>query len=287
MGETIWELIGYLMFAGNPLQKAVMLIGTGRNGKGTLLRVITSVLGEQNISAVTLQGFAREKFHRAELFNKLANVAGDLDSTYMPETGQFKSITGGDHIYAEYKGQQGFKFRAHAVPVFSANEIPASADATSGYFERWIVIKFPHSFAGREDPGLEARLTTADELRGVAAKAIPALRGLMERQRFAETESAVEAKQEFRRASDPVTSWIEERCHVDPALGSIKRTTMYENYKGWASANGHQALSARKFNGRVLGFGGGISQVRVNGYESFKGVELALPPDPFTDDAAL
>ena len=39
MVEMVWELIGYLLYSGNPLHKAVMLMGKGRNGKGTLLRV--------------------------------------------------------------------------------------------------------------------------------------------------------------------------------------------------------------------------------------------------------
>ncbi len=33
----IWELIGYTIYSGNPLHIAVLLYGTGRNGKGTLL----------------------------------------------------------------------------------------------------------------------------------------------------------------------------------------------------------------------------------------------------------
>ena len=36
--DVVWELVGYLLYAGNPLHKAVMLMGTGRNGKGTFLR---------------------------------------------------------------------------------------------------------------------------------------------------------------------------------------------------------------------------------------------------------
>lgn len=275
--ETMWEVIGYTMFSGNPLHKAVMLTGRGRNGKGTVLRVIAKLLGERNISAVTLQGLSMERgFNRVRLYNKLANIAGDLDPTYLAETGMFKSITGQDPIDAEYKGRDGFQFTAHAVPLFSANEIPAAADATPGYFSRWLVIPFPNDFRGREDPDLDARLTTPEELRGIAYTAVMALRNLMERRRFLECESTDAAMKEFRRASDHVTGWLEERCDVNADWGPVHQTKLYRDYKEWAMDNGHSALSARKFYGRLKGHG--LTWRKTNGLESFLGVKL-IPRD--------
>lgn len=90
----VWELIGYLMYNGNPLHKAVMLHGTGRNGKGTFLRTITTLLGRENVTAVSLQALASERFGPAGLFGKLANIAGDIDGTYLEQTAMFKAITG-------------------------------------------------------------------------------------------------------------------------------------------------------------------------------------------------
>lgn len=279
MIPTVWEVIGYLMFTGNPLHKAVMLTGSGRNGKGTLLRVITSLLGEHNVSSVTLQGLAKEKFQRVALYNKLANIAGDLDSTYLSETGAFKSITGQDLIHAEYKGRDGFHFTAHAVPVFSANEIPASSDSTDGYFSRWLVVPFPNSFLGKEDATLEARLTTPGELQGIARRAVAALRDLMERNRFQDTESSEAAMREFRRASDPVMGWLEERCDIDPELPPFNRKQLYDDYKAWTTENGHRVLSGVKFYARLRSHG--LSPCKVQGIQSLRGVRLA-PRDPFT-----
>ena len=277
--QTVWEVIGYLMFTGNPLHKAIMLTGSGRNGKGTLLRVITALLGARNVSAVTLQGLAKEKFQRVAMYNKLANIAGDLDSTYLSETGAFKSITGQDMVTAEYKGRDSFEFTAHAVPVFSANEIPASSDSTDGYFSRWEVIPFPNSFLGREDPTLEARLTTPEELRGVARRAVEALQVLMGRNGFQKTASSEAAMQEFRRASDPVMGWLEERCDLAPELGPSPRAELYTDYKKWAADNGQGVLSARKFYARLRS--NGMSPAKVNGTESLRGIRL-MYRDPFT-----
>jgi putative DNA primase/helicase len=90
----MWELIGYLTYSGNLLHKAVMLSGTGRNGKGTLLRVITALLGDDNTTSVSLHDLVNTRFSTASLFGKNANIAGDIDGGYIENTATFKAITG-------------------------------------------------------------------------------------------------------------------------------------------------------------------------------------------------
>ena len=45
----IWELIGYTLYSGNPLHVAVLLYGKGRNGKGTLIRVLKAAAGQPQL----------------------------------------------------------------------------------------------------------------------------------------------------------------------------------------------------------------------------------------------
>ena len=155
MVALAWELLGYLMFSGNPLHKAVMLTGTGRNGKGTFLRVVNALLGQGNVTSVSLHDLVNTRFSTASLFGKIANVAGDIDGTYLESTATFKAITGQDLISAEHKGRDRFDFVPWAVPLFSANKIPASSDVTTGYLSRWLVVPFPRDFTGREDRHLD------------------------------------------------------------------------------------------------------------------------------------
>lgn len=268
---VVWELIGYLLYSGNPLHKAVMLTGTGRNGKGTLLRTLTTLLGMRNITTVSLYDLAHTRFAPAALFGKLANIAGDIDGTYMENTAVFKAITGGDMINTEYKGRDRFDFRPWAVPVFSANKVPASADATAGYLSRWLVINFPHSFVGREDRWLDARLTTADELAGIARKGIEALPGLLQRGDFPETESTRQALAEFSRRVDQVRTWIDDCTVSDPEHWSY-RTELYEAYKQWAARDGHRPVRATEFYDRLEALG--LEPVTRRGQRGFKGLRV-------------
>ena len=115
----------------------ILLYGDGFNGKGTLLRVLTAVLGEGNVSAVSLHSLAEERFTRIGLLGRIANICGDIDASYIERTGLLKQASGEDLISAEHKFRKPAQFTSWAVPWFSANEIPASSDTSQGLLEPW------------------------------------------------------------------------------------------------------------------------------------------------------
>ena len=198
----IWEVLGYCLYSGNPFHKALLLHGAGRNGKGTLLRVITAMLGRNNVSSVPLHELSTNRFRAATLYGKIANIAGDLEGSYLESTGLFKNITGGDSIQGEHKYGAVFDFTPYALPIYSTNSVFSTPDNSEGYISRWLVIPFPHSFIGREDATLGERLEA--EVPGVTVKAVEGLQALMRRGRFAKTASTDAAAEEFARASDPI-----------------------------------------------------------------------------------
>ena len=97
--DLIQELFGYILHKDYSIEKAIMLYGKGRNGKGQFLELIKNFVGKDNLSAVSLQRLADENsFNIHELHTKLVNVGGDISDSYLSETGMFKSLTGNDII---------------------------------------------------------------------------------------------------------------------------------------------------------------------------------------------
>jgi len=255
--EFIWEVLGYLVLSGNPFQKAILFHGEGQNGKGTLIRVIEALLGSQNTSSVTLQDISEGKFETASLFGKIANLAGDIDPTYMRSTAKFKAITGEDMIDAQRKYQDGFKFRCWAVPVFSANKFWKSADTTAGYRRRWLLVSFPNQMTN-PIPGLSSKLVS--ELPGILAGAVRGLVRLMARGEFAVPESARAAKDAFDVAADQVREWLTDDAAVAHAIpGSTqvwaRSSEAYMTYRGWAENNGLGSVSMPEFKARLESMG--------------------------------
>lgn len=268
-----WEMLGYLIYSGNPLQRAFLFHGAGSNGKGTLIRVIKALLGEENTSEVTLQEITEGKFEVANLFGKIANLAGDIDPAYMKSTARFKAITGEDTMLAQRKYEHPFAFTCWAVPVFAANEFWKSADTTAGYRRRWQLLSFPNTFS--PNGSLSDSLTS--ELPGILAHAVASLRDLMARGDFDTPPSAQDEKTRFELAADQVREWLleDDRLRVtSPAdqCVSYAKADAYQLYKRWTETNGNGALPSAKWWGRMVTLG--YESYRSNGLTRVYGLSV-------------
>lgn len=276
--EFVQELFGYLMYSGNPFEVAFMFIGSGRNGKGVVLSVANALLGSGNVSKVRLQDLGGNRFATADLFGRLANIAGDLDGTMLTSTGPFKEVVGNDEIRAERKGRDAFSFKPFAKHLFAANQVPMSVDTTVGFMDRWVVLKFPNHF-DRPDTTLKDRLVQPDELSGIATWAVEGLRRLMARKGFDLPPSMIEAKEEFELAVDPLRLFLREAAER-VATGGTPMSKVYPVYNAWCSQQQRKGMSKHQFNERLATMPG-VERVRVDGLETFKGLVLTKAPSDF------
>lgn len=276
--ELIYEVAGYLLYPDNPLRRAVLLLGPGRNGKSVLLGILRALVGEANVSTVPLQALAENRFAAAELFGKLANISGDLDARAIRNTDLFKMATGNDPILAERKYSAAFSFVPFATFVFAANEAPISSDQTDAWFDRWLVVPFDYRIPDeRVDPQLLTRLTTPGELSGLLGKAVPALRRLLARGRFSLPPSVERAGERYRDKLDTVRGFVGESCTVHPDAW-VPRPVLYRQYRQWATDSGRLPVSVEKFN-EHLRQAYPVSEKTRRGARGWAGLGLGAPDE--------
>jgi putative DNA primase/helicase len=215
-----WEILAWLMTPDASIQKAILLMGDGANGKSTYLRGVVAFIGKHNTAAVSLHRLENDRFSAARLLGRLANICPDLPSTDLTNTSVFKAITGGDPLMAEFKFKDPFEFVPYARMVFSANHPPKSQDASPAFFRRWLVVPFEHTFPdGAPDTipsdRLDAMLSNPPELSGVLNKSLEALAAIRTRG-LSESESTSRATDEFRQATDPVAVWLDRKTILQP-----------------------------------------------------------------------
>ena len=249
--DFAYELLGYMMIPGNPYRKAVLLLGSGANGKSTFLRLLVSLLGQRSCSAWDLRSLGSNRFAPADLYGKLANVCGDIGA-YAPESSEvFKKITGGDPLQGEHKNHHAFVFHPFAKLVFSANEPPRTSDVTEAYFDRWLVVPFPRTFAPWEqDPRLGEKITGPVELSGLLNRSLAGLRRVQERG-LVVPESVRLALGGYREAVDDVVTFAAE-C-LEPAPGEFAlQAVVYARYRAWCLQQGiDKPLRPQTFHPRV------------------------------------
>jgi putative DNA primase/helicase len=250
-----WEIPAWLMTPDTSIQKAILLIGEGANGKSTYLSAVVAFIGRRNTSALSLHRLEQDKFAAARLVGKLANVCPDLPSDDLASTSTFKAITGGDGMEAERKFQESFEFVPFARLVFSANHPPKSQDGSSGFFRRWLVVPFEQTFhADAEDTiprdQLDAALADPGELSGLLNKALDALAVLRSSGGFSETDSTRRALTEFRETTDPLAVWLDANTDPEPD-GLVPCDALLKGFNQDAVARGHRPMTKNQF-GRAI-----------------------------------
>lgn len=249
--ELIEEMFGYCLIQTTRFQRAFMLTGSGANGKSTLLNLLTAFLGTDNVSKVPLQELDENRFKRAELFGKLANVFADLDSRALQSSTYFKTITTGDDIDAERKHRDPFFFKPFCKLIFSANEVPKTNDRTFAYYRRWLIIPFPNKFEGRNDnKNLIDELTTPDEVSGLLNRALDGLKRLVQNQDFSENETTRQALDAYQTENDNVKQFLAEYCEVETGAETV-RSELFGKYKSFCEINGYTTASQIAFNRRI------------------------------------
>jgi len=248
--ELAWEVPAWLMTPDISIQKALLLLGEGANGKSVYLSALRAFLGRANAAAESLHRLESDRFAVAQLVGKLANICPDLPSSSLSGSSVFKAVTGGDCITAEYKFKQPFEFQPYSRLVFSANFLPRSNDASHAYFRRWLIVPFPRTFDDSEQTPrevLDAQLAAPSELSGLMNKAVVALAAIRKHRGFTVAKSVSNAGREFMRLTDPIAVWLDAMTRKDPNARVAKKT-LFEAYNGDARREGrppitHTALS--------------------------------------------
>lgn len=248
----VWEVIGYLLMTGNPLQKIILLYGEGGNGKGTLLRVLRAMLGRASYSSISLHQLVDDRFASAGLYGKVANISGDLSSKFLSDPQILKEITGGDSISASRKFGQSFEFVPYAVPVFASNEYFRTSDSSIGWRRRWEVIEFTQHVEG----GAFDEQVLLDDIAGIFNVAMDGLRRLMARGKFAPPQAAQDATARLHDGADPVLLWLDEdeRVFQGPEETS-PAADVFRKYQTWCRRNGYSAPSSGTFGVRMKQLG--------------------------------
>lgn len=280
--EDAWvleEMVGYCLYRGYPYHKALALVGEGANGKSTFLALVKEFLGRENVSSKGLGDLEINRFAKASLFGKLANIYADLSDDTLQRTGTFKMLTGGDVIEAEKKFKDSFTFVNYAKLLFSCNKLPEVYDNTDAFFRRWIIIVFPNIFKGDNcDPNILEKLTAPDELSGLLNIALKGLMRILENEGFSRARSTEETREDYIRKSDPLAAFIMD-CIEESQNSILLKQQLYSLFAFYCRENNLPAVNKDTFFKNVSKHVT-VTQVRVNRKDipgrpyGFKGITL-------------
>ncbi|MFV0421610.1 DNA primase family protein [Oleidesulfovibrio sp.] len=270
--DFIWRLLGYGLITERRDHIFTIMWGEhGRNGKDTLIKLVTHVLGKALSGDVPVEMFLQMQQNRnssAPSPDVLALRGMCIAWINEAEEGQrfalakLKKLTGGGYITARglLDKLQTTWMQTH-LPIMTTNELPKAKADDAAFWSRAILIKWPLSFVEHPEQPYE-RQSDKDlyekiqaESKGVLARMVM---GCMEylRDGLKVPPKVREWTREQRANWDDVGLFIAEWCDIEPYQPDptnyktrILASDLHEAFCLWYAQNKDKrfSISAKKF----------------------------------------
>jgi P4 family phage/plasmid primase-like protien len=210
----LYELIAFCLYREYALNRIFCLLGRGRNGKSSFLRLIEKFLGKENVTNTTLDVLLESRFESGRLLNKLMCIVSELDVGVFRKTSLLKSLTGQDLVRYEFKNKGSSDFKNFAKLIIMGNTLPESSDVSDGFYSRWIIADFPNQFDLEQSRDVVAEIPDV-EFENLARKSMRILRELLIHRRFTGEKNIQEKKKEFEEKANLLKIFIESNYEFD------------------------------------------------------------------------
>jgi putative DNA primase/helicase len=249
---TLQEMFGLFLTGETRHQKAFLMVGPKRSGKGTIARVLTHLLGQANVCGPTL-GSISQNFGMAPLIGKRlavisdARLSGKVDQQVIVE--RLLAVTGEDSITIDRKFREPWTGRLETRFLILTNEVPKLSDSSGAMASRFVPLILQRSFYGNEDHGLTDKLLT--EMPGILKWALDGWDRLAKRSHFIVPNSSRAVQQEMEDIGSPVSAFLRDRCTIYVS-GAVACADLYTAWLEWCRDQNREHVGTTQDFGRNL-----------------------------------
>jgi putative DNA primase/helicase len=242
--NIVAEFFGYVFTKGFKMEVALLLYGSGANGKSVLFDIMNALLGRENIANFSMSNLL-EEHNRALIAHKLLNYGSEINATRTRD--EFKNLVSTEPIQARLKYGNSFTMTNYAKLAFNCNELPKDFDHQHAYFRRLLIIPFRVTIPENEQDKTLANKIIENELAGVFNWIIAGLKRLLKTEKFTASEIVKDTLETYKRESDSVISFVDEQSQI---VG-LSLKTVYADYRSYCIECGMQPLGRNNFSKRL------------------------------------
>lgn len=251
------EFFGYVFTRRMKLEKALLLYGSGANGKSVFFDVVNEMLGRVNIATYSLSNLS-EEHNRAMIANKLLNYGSEISGAGTNRD-IFKALVSGEPIQARLKYGNPFIMEHYAKLAFNANELPKDVEHNEAWFRRFLIVPFNVTIPESQRIPDLAQQIISEELPGVFNWVLGGLTQLLKNGNFSPCPLTEEALKRYRKDSDSVALFIDEpeTCYRPTHKDEWKTlASLFAEYRTFCTTSGFRNVNTRTFSERLqkLGF---------------------------------
>ena len=256
--EYLQVILG-LALVGRPILHILpVFVGSGRNGKGTLIHALTHTLGTDYSGPVDKSLLISTKFesHPTKLMalkGKRFVMASETEQGDRFASATLKALTGGDAITARGMRENQQSFMPSHSMVLMTNSLPEVDALDKAMWARLKLFTFGADFEGREDTTLGDRL--ASESSGVLRWLVAGVQRYVTEGLPQEPLGVVMATGDWRMDENSFLQFANERLVRDPK-GLVPSGDLIDAYTRWCTANDVEPLRARALGSAIKAYGG-------------------------------
>jgi len=262
--DYVQRLFGYAITGKVTEHKFPILIGKGRNGKGTLLEAIKCVLGDLSgpVEAELLldQYRARQSGGPTSdimaLRGKRLVWASEIKEGRSLNIGKLKWLTGADtRVGRPLFGKHQITYTPTDTLFLLTNHKPRVPANDYPIWERIHLIPFKLSFVDEPEKDFERQRDPdlLDKLKAEASGILAWLvRGCLEWtcQGLNPPESVKLATSDYRKDEDIIGHFISDRCVLKDGV-EVKAGDLYKAYQKWCEEMGHKPMNGTRFGKEI------------------------------------
>lgn len=255
------EFIGWLFITGFKQEKALILYGTGANGKSVCFEIISALLGAENVSNYTMSNLCEENgYYRAMLVNKLLNYSSEIGGNRTnPDT--IKQLISGEPLSCRLPYGEPFILESgYAKLMFNANTLPKDTEQTNAYFRRFLIIPFTQTIPEAEQDKNLAQRIIDSELSGIFNWVLAGLDRLLKNQKFTNSEVVNETLKSYRLQSDTVQMFLSDENYVKSETTNTQQKELFTLYRSYCYENGYKSVGNKTFGERCRAIGYNIDR---------------------------
>ena len=276
--KRLWQTIGYILSPDCSAKKIICYVGKKDTGKSLLIRVLSYIIGEENIAHITPNDFSRQ-FALAELANKKINICSELANVKLTESAvqKMKALTGGDSLQVDRKFKEGVVIKPEIKLLFGSNFPIMQESVDPNFSDRLVYISFNNPIPPeKQNRQLDKELE--EEASGIVNKAIMAYKDFVSKGYIFEETDDVLLSQEEWNLDLMVKDFLELNYKTDvDETYRISSVDLYRDYMNYCADNHYPtSLKQKEFTQEVETVLGNerYGKCRINGEScnGFKGI---------------
>ncbi|MDA8798028.1 phage/plasmid primase, P4 family [Alphaproteobacteria bacterium] len=262
----VQRALGYTLTGSRREQVLFMGIGSGANGKSTLLEVVARIIGDYSTTA-SFNTFVSGNVSDVRSLEAIGQLKGmrlalssEPDSSRTFREDIIKQLTGDATLRGARLHSESFEFKPQFKLWLLANHLLSVKDFSHGYWRRIKVIPFERQFIGSEiDSGLPDKLWRERE--GILRWLVEGAVAYHEKLRLSDSSGLGPCKaideqvDQYRYDNDLANRFIDE-CLSESKGSRVFARDLYEAFADWSRQSGNNdIINEVTFSKRLEGAG--------------------------------